>query len=164
MEENYWEAMFNKGQWGNWARTPGLHPYSLQEVSWDFFLWPQRDRDIEGRMSIWDFQAISPNFSMEGKLKLGTSKLWTTGIVGWHWLTGGKRWCMLRLRDSIWAVTRLGSGVLAMLCSTCTESRLRLEMTCLGWWQAANNIFNECKQHQNMQNNRVVTWPGVPHL
>ncbi len=26
---------------GNLARTPGLHPYSIREVPWDF-LWPQR--------------------------------------------------------------------------------------------------------------------------
>ncbi len=30
--------MIDKGQCGNLARTPGLHPYSLREVTWDFLM------------------------------------------------------------------------------------------------------------------------------
>ncbi len=30
--------MIDKGQWGNFAMTPGLPPYSLREVPWDFFM------------------------------------------------------------------------------------------------------------------------------
>ncbi len=104
------------------------------------------------------------NICTEGKYKQGTSKLWTTGIVGWHRLTGGKRWCVLRLSDSIRAVTRLASRILAMLGSTCTESRLRLEMTCLRRWQAANNVLMNTSTHTETKCNLwMVAEPGVPH-
>ncbi len=35
MDGNYWEAM-TRASGGNLARTPGLHLYSLREVSWYF--------------------------------------------------------------------------------------------------------------------------------
>lgn len=101
------------------------------------------------------------NICTEGKYKQGTSKLWTTGIVGWHRLTGGKRWCVLRLSDSIRAVTWLASRILAMLGSTCTESRLRLEMTCLRQWQAANNVLMNKHTHRKKMNG---SWTRCPSL
>ncbi len=30
--------MIDKGQWGDLARTPELHPYSLREVQWGFLM------------------------------------------------------------------------------------------------------------------------------
>ncbi len=49
VDGDYWEVMIDKGHRGNLARTPGLHPYSLREVPWDFF-WPQRVRTLVSRL------------------------------------------------------------------------------------------------------------------
>ncbi len=104
------------------------------------------------------------NICTEGKYKQGTSKLWTTGIVGWHRLTGGKRWCVLRLSDSIRAVTRLASRILAMLCSTRTESWLRVEMTRLRRWQADNNVLMNKHKHWNKMQFVNGSWTRCPSL
>ncbi len=32
----YWEAMIDKGQWGEFGQDTGITPYSLREVPWDF--------------------------------------------------------------------------------------------------------------------------------
>ncbi len=36
VDGDYWEARLTSASGGNLARTPGLHPYSLREVPWDF--------------------------------------------------------------------------------------------------------------------------------
>ncbi len=36
MDGDYYEAMIDKGQWGEFGQDTGLHIYSLREVSWDF--------------------------------------------------------------------------------------------------------------------------------
>lgn len=96
-----------------------------------------------------------------------TSELWTTGIVGWHRLGGGKRWCMLWLGDSVRAMSGLSSRVLPMLCSTGTKSRLRLEMACLQRGKAhilkytQAYIQNTPKHCSYTEMSHLQGWPGT---
>jgi len=47
--------MMNRGHWANLARMHGLHPYSFQKTSWDFYdhreSGPRFSFSSEGRCS-----------------------------------------------------------------------------------------------------------------